>query len=390
MTKSNRQSIVFITLLGLHTSAAYSQALDNACATLITSGLREYSVDIESDSYLETIFRRHCEKSGEVKKSSFGLGLDTVVEAIPLELKVDSANSRESMTNFCKNYAKVEQRSKHIDKRTEKIVREAYRSFDACMVMAASGVIVRHEIRSFNDVDFFISPNYNGRIAIKGIQTPQHVTCRGQKPNPDASKSAAAETFDINTAIVLNPTQSLNIACVRTGRDAPNGGGTVFDEAAITVLTDIRPEGNYSAYMPPDSKIPETQASVLAQQMNTLEKQNTELRKILDEEKDAFLSGTTVVGSINGHDVSELNVYIPFKNAEGEDVELRNVPHVVAVVDKWKAQSRVYWTVNITEVTTKGFKARIFSVEKMAEPNYGWSHAAAVQWMAYARPKSGA
>lgn len=384
MTILESRSAAFAALLALHQIAS-AQSAHDACITLITSGLREYSINTESDAYLLNVFSHHCEKSGQVKTSTFGFGLDVVVSEIPFGLKGKSDNSRESMTNFCKNYAEVEQKNRKVDRREEKIVREAYRSFDACMVMANSGVIVRHDIRSFNDVVFFISPNYNGKISIKGIQTPPHVTCKGQHPNRELG--SPAEVFDLNTSVSLNPTQSMNMVCTRSGRESADVEGIVYDEAVITMQTDIRPEGNYSAYLPDDRKIPETRASVLAQQMSQLEKHNAELRKRLDEQQGALLSGTTPVGDLHGGRGHELNVFIPFNDADGKEFEFKYVPHVVATVDKSRAQEGVYWTVNITGVTTKGFKARIFSVEKFHEPNYGWSRSAALQWMAFAKPK---
>ena len=366
---------------------AFAQSLEKACSSIITSGLREYSVNTESDSYLQTVFDRHCEKSGEAKKSSSGFGLDLGIGEFSLGLDDDSADSSRRVANFCKSYAKVERQNRSVDKREEKIVREAYRSFDACMVMAASGVIVRHEVRSFGDVDFFISTNYNGKVSIKGIQTPPNVKCMGHRPDADPGKPAVAQEFNINTALVLHPTQSFNMACVRSPRAGAGGDaeGTPYDESVITVLTDIRPEGNYSAYLPADVRIPETRASVLVAQLASLDERNKVLAAELDAARKALLSGTTVVGAINGNRDQELNVFVPFKDADGKNVEFAAAPIVVATVERAKAQAGVYWTVNITGVTTKGFHARIFSVERMAEPNYGWSGAAALQWIAYSR-----
>lgn len=52
--------------------AAFAQSLERACSAIITNGLREHSVNTESDAYYQTLFDRHCEKSGEVKRSSSG------------------------------------------------------------------------------------------------------------------------------------------------------------------------------------------------------------------------------------------------------------------------------------------------------------------------------
>lgn len=84
---------------------ANSQSLIDACKTIITDGLRDYSIETNSAEYLNSVRDQYCDSSSSAKSSKFGVGLDAVVEAIPIGFKVNYNSSQEAMRNFCKNYS---------------------------------------------------------------------------------------------------------------------------------------------------------------------------------------------------------------------------------------------------------------------------------------------
>lgn len=373
---------VTLGLVGLFFAAvSYGQNLERSCRALIESGLRNLSVEQESVSSLQTIFRRHCEKSGKVKSSSLGIGLDVVVDAIPLGLKGDAASSSQAMSNFCKSYSSHMELDYERNTREEKIVERAYDSFDQCIALAAAGIIVRHDVRDFNTFDFFIAPGYN-RVILNGVQVPAHVTCKGLDPT---KANSPIITFGYGTRISLSGEQTLNVSCVRNGAPAANGV-VEFPEATVTLLTNVKPSGNYSAYLPPDSKLPRDIASEVQQSLSEVRERNKLLEEEVGKQKRSLLSGRTVVGALNGHKGTFwTTTSIPFVDGAGKLVEFSRVPKVVAVPVKNAAQNGVSWAATVDNVTTKNFTVRVIQVGHSVEGNHGWSGAAAVDWIADGR-----
>jgi hypothetical protein len=378
-TSARRMLLVAVGLC--FTTMSYSQEIERSCRALIESGLRNLSVSQESEASLQTIFRRHCEKSGTVKRSSLGIGIDTVVEAIPFGLKGDAESASQSMTNFCKSYSSHMEHEYARNTREEKIVERAYDSFDACIALARGGIVVRHDVRDLNTFDFFLAPGFN-RVFLQGVQVPQHVTCKGIDPT---KADRPVVTFGYETNMELSGEQTLNVSCVRDGAAGANGV-VEFPEATVTLLTNVKPRGNYSAYLPPDSKLPRDMASEINQSLTALQDSNDKLENQLTRQRSLLLSGRAVVGALNGHRPPFWATRtVPFVDATGKAVEFSRVPRVVAVPVKHEAQSGVSWAATVENVTTKDFTVRLISVGRSAEPNHGWSYAAAVDWIADAR-----
>jgi hypothetical protein len=68
----------------------------------------------------------------------------------------------------------------------------------------------------------------------------------------------------------------------------------IYDEAVITLFTDLNPNGNYSAFVPRDIKLPETRASEVEARLQELQKitldidtKLSDLSSILNREIDA-------------------------------------------------------------------------------------------------------
>lgn len=251
---------------------AQTGIFDN-CRSVITDGLKEYSVSTESSAYLNTVFDKYCESSGSLKTQSLGLGLDTVVKAIPVKFTGNFSSNEEGMRSFCKEYSSIASGQTDRNRYEEKIVRRAYDSFDQCIVLASTGVVVKHSVRSLEQVDFFIAPGFSHPVTIKGVKTSDGIACEGQDPT---SNNSSAKKFGLSSRVVLNGNKSLNLVCTRPGT-VDNKGTRVFHEGTVTILTDIRPNGNYAAFFPKEDRLAEDQASVLRQAMDQLKEKNVQL-----------------------------------------------------------------------------------------------------------------
>lgn len=264
-----RSCIVFLCAFSAASASLGQSNLIDACKSIITDGLREYSIRADSSAYLNTVHDKYCEKSGASKAQSFGMGLDAVVEAIPISFKGSYGSSSEAMRNFCKSYSSAVSASSNSLSYQETTVRRAYQSFDQCVAMAASNVVVRHAVRSLEMFDLYMAPGFSRPIRINGIQTTENVECTGR----DTSLAdGPIKRFDQTTSMRLIDNNTLNLGCKRKGT-VSSQGAIEYDEAVVTIFTDLSPNGNYSIYLPRDSRLPINQASVVQQGLVDLKNQ---------------------------------------------------------------------------------------------------------------------
>jgi hypothetical protein len=251
--------------LVLCTSTAFAQSgiFDN-CRSVITDGLKEYSINTDSSAYLNSVFDRYCESSGSTKSSSFGLGLDTVVKAIPLNFTGNFSSNEEAIKNFCRNYSSLSAGRSDKTSYQEKIVQRAYESFDQCVSLAQTGVIVRHSVRSLENIDFYVAPGFSRPVTIKGVKASGNIECRGQDPNATDPKD---KKFELSTRIKLHD--------------------SLYEEGVITLLTDISPNGNYAAFVPKDLKLAQDRASEIDKALANLAAENASLKQQLKNEQTA-------------------------------------------------------------------------------------------------------
>jgi hypothetical protein len=248
------------------------------CRTIITDGLREYSITTDSSAYLNSVFDKYCESSGTIRSSGLSVGLDTVIKAIPIQFTGTYSSNEEGVRNFCRNYSSISAGRSDKTVYKEKIVQRAYESFDQCIALAQTGVVVRHKVRSLADLDFFVAPGFARPVTLRGIKTSPNIQCSGQDPN---SANSAVKKFDLSTRIQIKDNNVLNISCTRTGTAGANGE-TIYDEGTVTLFTDIGPNGNYGAFAPRDTRLAENQASSIAQQIASLDQRSaaTEANRI--------------------------------------------------------------------------------------------------------------
>ncbi|MBX3332419.1 MAG: hypothetical protein KF722_18630 [Nitrospira sp.] len=244
---------------------------------------------------MNTVFDNYCESGGTTKSQNFGLGLDAIVKAIPVKFTLNYGSNEEAVKNFCKNYQSVAAGRSDQTQYQEKIVQRAYQSFDQCIAIANTGVVVRHDVRTLEQVDFYVAPGFGHPITIKGISTSDGISCNGQDPND--SKNSPAKKFDLSTRLELKDNKVLNLVCVRAGQQDKNGN-TVFKEGVVTLLTDINPAGNYAAFLPQDTRIAESTASAIQKTIDGLTEQNKALKDSQEKLKASLKTHPAAINSI--------------------------------------------------------------------------------------------
>ena len=289
--------------LPLVSSHALAQTIFDNCKTIITGGLRGYSIAADSYSALNTIFDNYCDSSGSVKTDKLGIGTDIVVSSIPIKFAGPFGSTSQAISNFCINYQIVYNSQSNKNSYQERIVQRAYDSFDMCIVMAQSGVVAEHTVESISRVNFYLAPAFGHPVTVRGVSATSNMVCKGQ--DPDAAAPVEI-TFNGSSRLVLSD-KTLGMVCTRQPtKDAADN--SIFDEAIATVLTDVPPNGNYTIFMPRDTTLAENQASSLSNKMKTLNEQykaltekfaniSLQLSKIQDASVDDVINGTNSIGS---------------------------------------------------------------------------------------------
>jgi hypothetical protein len=221
--------------------------------------LREYAVSNESVSYLNTVFDKYCDRSGSTKATGVATGIDTIIKSVPVKFTGNYSSNEEGWRNFCRSYSSETALNTERFNYQERIVQRAYDSFDACLALATAGIATRHKIENITRTNFFIHAGFARPVTIRGINASQNVTCEGVDPTSSERKST---TFNASSVMKLVNDDVLGIVCSRSG-DRDTAGNITYDEGIVTVLTDISPNGNYTIFMPKDTKLADNIASAV-------------------------------------------------------------------------------------------------------------------------------
>jgi hypothetical protein len=192
-----------------------------------------------------------------------GLGIDTVIKSIPVRFTGNYSSNEEGWRNFCKNYSSETSLQTNRYTYQERIVERAYDSFDTCIALASVGIVTRHRVENIARANFFITPGFSRPVTIRGVNATSNMKCEGIDPSDKDGKST---TFTASSIVKLINNDVLGMVCTRDGnKDA--AGNTTYEEGVVTILTDVSPNGNYTIFMPKDTKLAENIASAVQKQI---------------------------------------------------------------------------------------------------------------------------
>src|ERR1022692_2111487 len=171
-----------LTLGGSHliwTRVVWGQAEIQICAAPLNQNLQQHNIRSNSRAYLDTVFDRYCENSGEVRSSGTSIGIS--IPDIPVSLTGSAEDSAQKTRSFCKTYRST--RTEHSDERDESFTtaRSAFKSFDDCIHLLGNSITIVPTIRSREAVDFYIAGGRRKSVQLAGITYPHKtITCTGQ------------------------------------------------------------------------------------------------------------------------------------------------------------------------------------------------------------------
>lgn len=264
----------FAITLSLFTHQTYGAEDYAHCRPIITDSLKEIDIEIDSAEYLNTVFDKHCEKDGAAKESSLNVGIDAVVDALPVKFKLGTSDKKQSIRDFCKQYKVFTSDKRGTFRRRERIVARAYDSYDTCIQLASQGIKLSHKVRTLDSLDFFVAPAIGKPVTLNGVKASENIRCVGRD---SGSIFGNVAQLNVDSRIVVKDAP-LNIVCTRNGRNDKNEGN-VYEEGFVILLTDLQPYGNYGVVLPRDAKLPENQASALKTQFDNQREAITELQK---------------------------------------------------------------------------------------------------------------
>ena len=260
-------------ILVLSTSRDASTQDFGVCKSIITTGLREYSISTSSQASLNTIYDNYCGSSQTSHSSDFAAGLEAVVKAIPIKFTLGSSDSAQALSNFCHTYSENRQSSSSSSQYEEKIVTEAYKTFDHCMEIVRNGISVDHNVVSMDALTISFRAGVAHPIEIRGIATSPNVVCKGQ------TDSGSVVTYTLATR-EKSPTL-LGVACDRTPDKIKGPAGqSLYKEGTIRITTSAGP---YDIFWPRDEMLSEDVASSVQQQVKADQAQLVEHQKLISD-----------------------------------------------------------------------------------------------------------
>ena len=261
MSKSQRQgSLVPALRIGmsltiLASAAAIAQSLQ--CPD-IAKTLKEYAISTSSVDYLNSVFDNYCEQSGSAKSSSAGIGLDTVVKAIPIKFTGSYASNEEAMRNFCKSYSAVAAGSSRSFSYSERVSDKALQTINDCLRLQAQGITITHSVVTKETTAFFLKASGGQPIQLTGVVPSAGVACKG-------SIKGRLQTLDERTNESIRDTQ--NFVCTRLATQTSNPKVRAYPEASIIVSTSY---GNYNVFLPRDERLADDLASEVSLRLDAV------------------------------------------------------------------------------------------------------------------------
>jgi hypothetical protein len=279
--------------LVLWASAATGQPNFDHCGALLRDGFREYTIVNQEEVMLSETFERYCESSGSSEKSELGLGAAFPLGKIPVSLTGNYSTTKEGFHNFCRNYY-----SKYASLRdgfllSSRPIARAYDSFDTCVLLAASQVVIEGRIRTKDTLDIRIQPSTITNLEIQGVQASPSLTCIGAVDDKPAN---------IDMTLIRPVSKPITFACTRKSIQVqdPIAGVevTTYPEASVQVLNNHR---NFSIVIPELTLLPQRLASTISARLDKVEQSidrpvahctfptNLDVTRPAAEEKNIFL-----------------------------------------------------------------------------------------------------
>lgn len=204
------------------------------CASVYINSTRDILSDQKQQSELSYKFNQHCQKNGEINKSSLSLGLDAVVNLIPFKFSAGSTSSQSKLEEFCKIGVTNDSIWSRSERSSSTVVVAALTRFNECLALENKGLRITHQEQVPRSVHIFfeLTNNYTDASITAISFDPTAVTCN----STGFSKSGRAERIvDGNQALKIY--KNLTLVCNRYSGDTKKG--LSYPRTSIGVSTSL-------------------------------------------------------------------------------------------------------------------------------------------------------
>ena len=212
-----------------HSSVVWATGCDDVYRDAVRN--RNFS---ESDySSLNTVYDQLCTSTGEKNSSGWNVGLNVIVEDLPIGLTAGGKDNSEKVTNFCHNYHSLRYDASHKVAQSDEVVVAALKNYNSCKeIEFRTGVVVTHKFANPDallvNFDF---KNANTFLKIDGVLAT-NLTCRSNEAPKGQEALSKTSNFEMRANFV--------ISCYRVRSSTPDKGAAyAYLPASLAIGTNI-------------------------------------------------------------------------------------------------------------------------------------------------------
>jgi hypothetical protein len=147
------------------------------CKAIITDGLRNYSFQTHSYSYLNNLHKEYCSDSIDRTSDDWNAKLEIVVNQIPYALTGGQSRATEKLNNFCRTYTQQTLANSAILTQTEVIQIEGYKAYNRCLEATQAGLRIEAKQNGPADLAVTVLGDPASTFRLTAVTTQGGVTC---------------------------------------------------------------------------------------------------------------------------------------------------------------------------------------------------------------------
>jgi len=196
----------------------------------ILSLTRTLSYEQKGYFVARNIYSEYCEGTNIKSGSNFSLGLDTVIEELPIGLKIGNSSTEEKVKNVCSKYNNWYQSNANLVAISNQTPDRAIVAWETCQKLSKQDI--RFSTQYQHQHVTFVVQRGTRVIDFLGMEyNPQNIRCTGP-----VGQNRREVTINTSTRYKLNEIDNIPISCVRLEKQ--NGTKPYFPATDVTIRAD--------------------------------------------------------------------------------------------------------------------------------------------------------
>jgi hypothetical protein len=233
----------------------------NFCGEVLKYAARNYTTDSRQNSIAKNTYDRYCSGDKSSSTSQFSIGIDAVLEEIPIGFKLGSGSTQERLSTFCRLFSEDFRAHSSKYAETNLIAPESVKAWSECVKLYGEGVSF-NPIISTTQTTVVIEKKSADPIDVQGVQFDSaKLACSV----PDTNTSAIRADADMNTKKKLLSGGAWQVSCDR--KPAGSTDSPTYPQADLSIHTS---KGTFALQVPADAVIGPQSATAINQQINNI------------------------------------------------------------------------------------------------------------------------